>query len=77
MEFSGWVNSWVDYGCPKCKFFVSFRYDFENGGNESREDGYHLSKDDYELAELGNTYHLILKRHIEWLKILVEKGKEK
>ncbi len=73
MEFSGWMDYWVDFGCPDCGFFISFRWDYEDR-NEAREDGYHYKKEDYELVDDGTEYHLISKKRLEYMKLMKEKG---
>jgi len=74
MIFSGWMGSWVDYMCPSCKFFMNFRYDFEDRGQVARVDGYHIPKEEYELTEDEFAYHLANKRHLQFLEIARKKG---
>ena len=73
MVFSGWMDKWVDYGCPLCGFVMSFRHDFSDPSDESRTDGFHLLKEHYQFTEDEKTYHLVDKGHLRMLEIMREK----
>lgn len=74
MTFSGWIDKWVDYECPLCGFVMSFRCDFSDPADEARSDGYHLSKEDWQLiTENDKEFRLISKSHLRMLDIMREK----
>lgn len=72
MTFLGWMDKWVDYGCPLCGFVMSFRHDFSDP-DETRIDGFHLPKEHYQFTEDEKEYHLVDKNHLRMLEIMREK----
>ena len=73
MVFSGWMDKWVDYGCPLCGFVMSFRCDFSDPADEARTDGSHFPKSGYLFTEDEKEYHLVSKSHLRMLEIMREK----